>query len=295
MNGWQTWSTDVPLSMLDNFSGRKFLYIHGISTNLFIQGDYLRSILRYIIWRPYWFRLKQSMRKLDGLFFVSERGVDSRFDDLIIAKKLKINSYIAHNCIGDETMNFLELPPRSFDDRSGLISVGSYTWFKGHDFVLKAYAQSKYKNKIPLSIFGQKFTPYTDELRVLASNLGIHNTMIMFHEDISGDKLLRKYSDSSIFICGSHTECQPLVLLDAMATGTPFVSRASGCIPFMTGGISVRDIDSAAIAINELMDNPKMWRAFSMKGRNEIARNHHPNQLSVLLLKGISPIQKGVP
>lgn len=291
-NAWQTWSTDIPLAMLDRISGRKFLYSHGISTNLLIRGDYIRSILRYILWRPYWFKVVKSMKKLDGLLFLSDRGVDSRFDDLTLAQKLQIDTFIAPNSISEESMSYLQSPTRIFEDRSGFISVGSYTWLKGHDFVLKAYAQSKYKNIIPLTIFGQKFTAYTDYLRALATELGINNGMVMFYEDISGIKLLNKYSESSIFICGSHTECQPLVLLDAMATGTPFISRSSGCIPFMSGGISVGDVHSAAIAINDLMDNTEMWQHFSTRGKGEITRRHHPNHLREAILKAILPLQR---
>ena len=121
-------------------------------------------------------------------------------------------------------------------ERRQLIAVGAYHWLKGHDFSLQAYARSQAKNVVPIRLFGQCFTPYTDELRRLATQLGILDDFVSFYEGVSGADLLEECANSVALLSGSHTECQPLVLLDAMAVGTPFVARLTGCIPGLQGG-----------------------------------------------------------
>lgn len=132
--------------------------------------------------------------------------------------------------------------------------------------MLKTYAKSAAKNIIPLKIFGQKFTTYTEKLKVLAKKLGILDNFLSFHEGVSGARLRNEYRRSRVFLYGSHTECQPLVLLDAMAAGTPFISRASGCIDSMMGGVAVHDENEAAAQLNILLDDTSRWQLQSKAG-----------------------------
>lgn len=284
LNAWQTWSTDIAIRILNKISGRKIVLSHGTSVNLIIKSDFLRSIVRYILWRPYWWRMKSIMTKLDGLIFLSNDGVDSRFDDVKLARKLLIQFSIIPNALSGLAVAKLNTVPVEFTARSGFISVGSYDWTKGHDFVIRSYAKSHFKNKLPLRIFGQKFSDYTKALRLLALDLGLQKDMVLFYEGISGYELLHYYSLSSIFLSGSHTECQPLVLLDSMATGTPFIARTTGCIPSMKGGITVLSESECAMGINRLINNPNDWEGYSKAGLNEALSKHHPIKVQELFL-----------
>ena len=122
------------------------------------------------------------MKKLNGLIFVADQGCDSRFDDLRLAQKLGVSYLIIPNAFSilcNQEENDSNIVPLK---RHQLIAVGSYDLFKGHDFSLRAYALSEAKNRIPLKIFGSRFTAYTDELRSLASNLGLYGKLVTFHQ-----------------------------------------------------------------------------------------------------------------
>ena len=110
---------------------------------------------------------------------------------------------------------------------------------------------------------------------------------MLFYEGVFGKELLDYYSSSAIFLCGSHTECQPLVLLDSMATGTPFIARATGCIPSMTGGISVSSESECAMGINRLINNQSDWEGYSKAGFNEALSQYHPSKVQDLFLRAI--------
>lgn len=288
LNAWQTWTTDIVIKMLNDIPGKKIVFSHGVSTNLIINADFWRSIVRFILWRPYWWRMKNILSKIDGLIFLSEGGCDSRFDDLKLARKLSIPFSIVPNALSYISSSQLKGKPLNFSSRNCFIAVGSYEWAKGHDFVIRAYSKSAFKNKIPLHIFGQKFNDYTNFLRQLAIKLELREDMVCFNQEISGAQLLSHYSSSAIFLYGSHTECQPLVLLDAMATGTPFIARRSGCIPSMRGGISVTSEIECADKINYLMSNEDEWNKYSSAGKDNASSNYHPNAVRNRLLEAIS-------
>lgn len=287
LNAWQTWSTDIAIKMLNKIPGKKIVLSHGTSVNLIMKSDLWRSIVRYILWRPYWWRMKSVMTNIDGLIFLSSDGVDSRFDDVKLARKLSLHFSVVPNALSNTASSRLSEMPAKFTARSGFISVGSYHWAKGHDFVIRSYAKSIFKNKLPLRIFGQKFTAHTKSLRSLALELGLQEDAVLFYEGLSGKELLDQYTSSAIFLCGSHTECQPLVLLDSMATGTPFIARATGCIPSMAGGISVSSESECAMIINRLMINPLEWESYSEAGFNEALNQYHPKKVQDLFLEAI--------
>ncbi len=288
-NAWQAWSTDIAIKMLGKINGRKFVFSHGTSVNLILRSDLMRSIVRYILWRPYWWRMRRVLKNLDGIIFLSDSGVDSRFDDFKLASDLSLQYSIVPNALGTNSYEIFGLKPSNYSSRNGFISVGAYEWTKGHDFVIRSYAKSCFKNKVPLRIFGQKFTKYTNKLRLLAFSLGLQDSMIFFYEGVSGSELIKHYSSSVIFLYGSHTECQPLVLLDAMATGTPFISKASGCIPSMKGGISVTSEIECSLWINRLMGNLIEWQHYSHAGVSEALNRHHPDKVRDCFLRAINP------
>ena len=223
------------------------------------------------------------MKKLNGLIFVADQGCDSRFDDLRLAQKLGVSYVIIPNAFSrlcNQEENDSNIVPLK---RHQLIAVGSYDWFKGHDFSLRAYALSEAKNRIPLKIFGSRFTAYTDELRSLASNLGLDGKLVTFHQETEKSELLDEYRCARILISGSHTECQPLILLDAMATGTPFVARSCGCIPSLRGGIVVSSEKYAAQAINRILGDDREWGSLSLEGRLAAGSNHRPEVVGAAL------------
>jgi glycosyltransferase involved in cell wall biosynthesis len=284
MNAWQIWSTDLVLSHCEEIYGKKLLYSHCISTNSIIGKPTLRSIIRYLAWRPYWWTMPKKMRQLDGIIFLASKGCDARFDDVGLAKHLGIKPIVIPNILSEQSFSRLETGPSNLLERDGILSIGAYDWQKGHDFVLRAYANSSLKNTVKLDIYGQQFSPFTQELKDLALQLGLDSHYINFHEGLNQNELLNKYSKARLFIYGSHTECQPLVLMDAMATGTPFISRASGSIPLMKGGVAVNSEKKAAQAIDRLYGDNEEWTLLSAEGQNSAMENHNPNKAIKLLL-----------
>jgi 1,2-diacylglycerol 3-alpha-glucosyltransferase len=278
MNAWQTWSTDIPLRHLTELPGRKVLYSHGLATDIWISSQPLRSAFRCALWRPYRWRLSSMLRSLDGLLLLAESGCDSRFDDADLATKLNIPRQVIPNAVPNYALAGMNCP-QGFLQRNTLIDVGALDLAKGHDFVIRAYAASSAMNRIPLQILGQRKTPLVYELQALGRSLRIADDMLTIQVGVSGVALFECYQRALGFVSGSHTECQPLVLLDAMAAGTPFVARATGCIPGMPGGVSVKTVKEAAVAIDALFDEGH-WQMLSQAGLTAANTTYHPRQVS---------------
>ncbi len=283
LNAWQNWATDIALSCFPNISAKKFLYSHGLSTRLFFIRQPLRSILRYLCWIPYHLSLRAKMARLNGLIFLEEKGCDCRFDDLVIAHKSEKPFAVVPNLANRASHPVL----LGRHERRHLVAVGAYHWLKGHDFVLKVYASSSAKNVIPLHFYGQEFTPYVLSLKKLAATLGINPDFVSFHEGVTGEALYQVYEQALVLINGSYTECQPLVLLDAMVAGTPYVTRASGGIPLLGGGIYVGTEKKAVDGLNQLLSNEKLWKHWNIQGPVRITSRHSEVVFSRALLKAL--------
>ena len=277
LEAWQTWSTDIALQLADQIKARRYLYSHCVSTNSWLPFMPARSLAFYLLWRPYWWTIKQKMGKLDGMIFLADGGTDDRFDDLAAARQAGLPIHVIPNSCQEAALGMAAAA------RDQIISVGSYTPAKGFDYVLDAYARSKAGNLVPLALFGQEHTGFTATLRQQAKDLGLDPAMVSFNSGVAGEALLAQYARSRLFISGSHTECQPLVLLDAMASGTPFVARSTGCIAGMPGGEAVISSAEAAEAIDRLLSNTDAWSAHQAAGLAAAQSTYDDGRNSALL------------
>lgn len=295
LNAWQNWATDLALRHLEEISGRKFVYSHCISTNVFYPHQPLRSFLRYLAWRPYWWRLPRFMKCLDGVLFLAGGGSDSRFDDLKVAQNCAAPIRIVPNSLSPAAATVLAKPSMLLQGRDRLIAVGSYQWQKGFDFVLRAYAASQARYRFALHLYGQEHSDYSATLHALARQLGLPEESVVFHEGVSGEALISAYAQARLVLSGSHTECQPLALLDANATGTPFVARTTGCIASMPGGVAVRTWEEMAYQLDSLMDGGPDWQSLADAGRQAAQDIYHPDHTARQLLDALTSMGCGMP
>lgn len=287
-NAWQNWATDLALRHIEKIPGHRFVYSHCISTNVFYQHQPLRSLFRYMTWRPYWHRLPHYMKRLDGMLFLAGGGSDSRFDDLYLARQQAIPFRIIPNSLSRAALTILSKPALPLSARDRLIAVGSYQWQKGFDFVLRAYATSQARHRFNLHLYGQQHSSFSSNLRSLIHQLGLREESVVFHEGVSKVDLITAYSQARLILSGSHTECQPLALLDASATGTPFVARSTGCIDSMPGGITVRTPEEMALQLNLLIDGGHCWQSLVDKGRQAAQDIYHPDHTAQQLIDALS-------
>lgn len=288
MNAWQNWATDLALQHGDTILGRKVVYSHGLSTNIFFWQQPVRSALRFVMWRSFAWRLPAVLRSLDGFIALADGGCDCRFDDVRLARKLGLPLHVVPNALPAYA---LQVPPAAPERsaRNVIIAVGAFEWLKGHDIVLRAYALSDARRHFPLHVFGQTPTPFLESLKALAVRLKLDN--VHFHCGQSGAQLLAYYRQSVVLLSGSRTEAQPLALLDAAATGTPFIANATGCIDTMAGGITVHSVREMARALERVLE-PAVWDDLHRQALEAAANRHAPARVADKLMAALDSIMR---
>src|SRR5205085_12118478 len=82
------------------------------------------------------------------------------------------------------------------------------------------------------------------------------------------------YRQADIFVLGSKVECSPLVVIEAMASGIPFVSTDVGNVRDWSDSGIVTDETSLAAALATLRVDPTRRLALGRRGRGRWQSEH---------------------
>lgn len=93
------------------------------------------------------------------------------------------------------------------------------------------------------------------------------------------EDVLAAYQDADLFVFGSRVECSPLVVIESMAAGTPFISTPVGNVPELPGGVIVSDAGEMAAAMDRLARRGDEWRELSAAGRSAWRQHHTWDQV----------------
>ncbi len=242
----QQWATDLALPILGDIATRKVLVPTGFS-GLFLD--------RY---RAYFEKMPGWMRQYDMNVFLSDVYRDVRF-----AEEHGVgNRVLIPNGAAEE--EFCAEYPFSLRERWGIPSdaflvllVGSHTGMKGHKEAVRIFDDAEISNAVLLIVGNHPcgaVTPFSLRLwarsvaRSLFRNMQdecprfCYKAEAMFNgkkewqraekriviKDLSRAETVRAYQEADIFLFPSRVECSPIVLFEAMAARTPFLSTDVG-------------------------------------------------------------------
>ncbi len=168
-----------------------------------------------------------------------------------------------------------------------ILFVGGIEERKGLHILIDAIAAVKKTiPDIKLHIVGGvRKASYYNDLSNQIVNLGLQDS-IVFRSHLSDSELMQEYSEAALFVLPSKEESLGVVLLEAMATGTPIVASSIGGIPDVIengqSGYLVNYGDSQAMAssITKLLSNEKLRAKMGAKGK-EKAKNYIPHKIAI--------------
>ena len=247
----QIWSTDIPLAISDRLKFKKFIVPCGYSalSSPAFQG--------YFQW------LSTVLPKYDGVIHLSPDYRDAQF-----SKQYGMtNSTVIPN--GADEREFSKAPI-GFRKKYGvttphmLLAVANHYPEKGHDRVISAY-KALDRDDVTLVIIGQsKEGCYSEcERKAKGDN-------ILLPIDVPRELVVSAFQEADIFVHGSYVECFPLVILEAMAAGTPWLSTNVGNVAELPGGIADDNLtDQLKLLIDDEKNKEKLGNVGSDRWRSQ--------------------------
>lgn len=220
----QQWATDLAFSVLDDIHAKKVLVPTGFSGLYWPQ------------YRQYFARMPERMSAYDINIFLSRR-----YRDIDFARQHRITNFTVIPNGADER-EFI--PPSPVDIRQLLgipadhflaYHVGSHTNAKGHRETMEIFAKANIR-KATLLLAGNVIDAHLGCLprcraRAAAFTLSprsfLNRKRIMV-ASLPREQVVAAFKAADLFLFPSNIECSPLVLFEAMAARTPFLTTDVG-------------------------------------------------------------------
>jgi len=230
----QQWATDLMLPILDKIFTKKVFVPCGFSGLYFPEyGEYFE-------------RMKTWLKQYDACVYSS-----NDYRDINFARKYGAdNSVLIPNGAGEDEFNQkLDIDIREkFNiprDHFLILHVGSHTGIKGHKEAIQIFKKAKIKHATFL-IVANNFGGGCAESCLRAGKLyrvspfsKLLDKKILI-KSLSRKETVAAYYEADLFLFPSNIECSPIVLFEAMASKTPFlttdVGNAKEIIEWSNGG-----------------------------------------------------------
>lgn len=253
----------------------KALISHGFEAHrLVLQPGFPWGLPTWLGWQPFVSRLPCTLRKFERLVFLSPRRDFGRFFDQKVASAIGHKGLrVIPNGVDWKTTEF-NLP--DFRLAYGLqhplmfLCVAYYCDGKNQLSALRAYRQARIPNSA-LVFIGTERNDYSRAMEQLDAQMAPE-----FPEGrvLVLDKLGRAMTEAAfrtmdIFLFPTKAETQPLVLIESMAAGKPFISMDRGCISDFAGGTVVQTEPEMVKEIQRLALNADLRAKLGAQGRRD--------------------------
>ena len=215
----QQWTTDALLPVLDRIPGRKVLAPCGFSG------------LDDPAYQAYYSELPGQLVGFDELIFHSDTYQDIEFARRAGLENLNVvPNGASREEFEDLASDFREQHRIDFDEPL-LLTVGPHNWIKGHAQAVESFGRSNL-TRGAMVVIGNKplrlGCQWDCRRRSITTRLASRGRKRVILLDVPRDQVLAAYRAADLFVFCSEVECSPLVLFEAAASATPFVSTAAG-------------------------------------------------------------------
>lgn len=251
----QNWSTDLLLPYLQDIKEKKILHSHGFAS-LTLKA---RNPFNRLKFYRYYKTFHLYMKEYDHILYITDVIEDKRYGD-----KYKITNYsILHNAAEDiffnegEELEIIDIYDK-YDilDCPFLLNVSNYSKIKNQEDLLKAFYLSNAANE-QLILIGSEPTDYLSRLKSIKNRLDKRYSFrnVHFLHSVPRIDLVKFYREAKIFLHSSKREAFPLVIVESMISGTPFISYDVGNVITLPGGVIANNVRNMADMINKLLKN----------------------------------------
>jgi glycosyltransferase involved in cell wall biosynthesis len=268
---WQIWSTDLAVEVFDRLRCAKVLVSHGVSARQ--PRKSLKGLLNRLMWIPYVNKMPGMMRKFDHVVLLSDRSDPWAFYDRSLMARIGFQhfSVIPNGAYLDRwaaaeasAARFRTL--HGIGERPMVLNVSNYSREKNQRMVLRAFLDAALPDAV-LVFIGSELNEYARGVQSLARQAGAAGQRVVLLEKQTAEDTVAAYCAADLFVSCSEWEIQPLVILEAIAAGTPFVSTNVGCVRDIPGGVTVRNLTEMIAAVRLLMADESRRRQLGREGQ----------------------------
>ena len=275
---WHHWYVDLAMPMKNDIGFKTVMISHGYIHHM-IERPWNPpfGIRRWLKRRRIVNDLPRQMRELDHMVFLSGKGDYKRFFDVRLAKKLGIkNISVIPNAVsttqavdGDSFRKKYDL-----ENKTLFLYPANYCIRKNQDLALRVFAASATPNSC-LVFVGSRLGSYGSMLKkswdkLKGATIGLD---VRFLEGIPRQEILDAFNACDAVLLTAHAETQPIVLLEAMAFGKPFISKNVGCVGDLHGGMIADSFKGLSRAVREFCVDPSLRHKLGQLGLMQYDRD----------------------
>lgn len=276
VEAWQTALTEAAIDVAADMGIPVVMLSHGISVHPYTWQ--LPDVLRGMGWLWYrWVTLPRRMRRLHALAVLDQASTSPRFFDRNLAQKLGVPVM----SITNSPIHWRRGSAAPSDRKCQILVVGYFSPVKNQLAALQVL--EKLPADVAMCFIGRRAGRYYDQCVELTKSRGL-SARVRYLEDDECD-LAGEIAESLIVLSTSKTEVLPLTLLEAMASGTPFVATAVGAVPSLAAGLIADGCKAQCAAIMRLANDTELWERKSQEGRLEFERRYTSEAVRDGLLK----------
>lgn len=269
-HGWHTWVSDWAAEVLPSLQATTIMVSHGTTVHLRYAG--VKGWLRWLLQRPKAWRFEAQMRGFDHFVFLSDWPDLSRLTDVFIAqqKQWPNVSYIPNAASWAEYVSKGTFSKPA--DQKMLLCVSNFRLEKGQRELMLWFLEMQLPDTI-LVLIGNEPNAFSAQLEQLAGKS--LNKSVFIYYNLSKQTLMDAYCLADVFVSATHTEVQPLMLLDAMAAGVPFLCRNVGAVGTLVGGEVFDNKNEFQSKLRLLLAHSSLRVQLGQAGKNAVKETYN--------------------
>lgn len=277
---WDAWPAVLSQKIFNQLSCKKIQVSHGFSQH--IWAPYFKplfglgQLLKGLIWTI--FKFPGVANSYDAIVFLSECGGFGRFLDQTICRSIKhpclhtIHNSVEENKYLDKANGFRT--KYNIGDGLMVLCVANYSDRKNQELAVRAFRKSNIPGST-LVFIGSEFNKYSEKVMRLDESLASKSLCrTIFLEGISRGETQAAFACCDIFLLTAKQETQPIVIIETMAAGKPWISTPTGCVPEMEGGVVADGSDALASNLNRIATDPIIASSLGSIGRKAAVENY---------------------
>jgi glycosyltransferase involved in cell wall biosynthesis len=254
---WQNSMSENFIDLCYKLEIKTAVLSHGISIHPFTFSP--KNLLRSLRWFLYWLKFHSVIKKIHVITCLSFENKSNRFYDAKIAAELGKKVVYLTNTPLNYSGNYVQYEMRN----RNILIIGYFSDIKNQIKALKIANQLQDEN-FNFIFIGNKVGYYFNKCLRFASHHKLKNVQFLTDQECS---ISEEISRSFAVMSTSSTEVLPLTLLEAMASGTPFLSTNVGAVCELPGGILCSPTSNFVAELKHLSVNIVRWQALSDAGR----------------------------